>query len=313
MSGLLQPALSAVRNYVETYISQTDSYYDALRDKVIAAYDASGTTMPLDPQVTRFVFVTDRHCNIGMDRVIVALAKHVGADLIVSGGDDAFSGSFPFESACTGNLAAKSQEAGMTDVFVSGNHDSALTRADEIEQHIEVLGPEPVTADGLTFVGLPDPRTSRYGQGIRPSSDSAQARVLTTQGRAAGKIACGLDVPVIAVLHDPLAGEQAAAHGCGKITVALDGHTHKQIGPTALGRAANGTRIFQYVGASTGGAPGEGAVERTFASRLTVGPLNHDAALNLVSIDQRTGALAAVTAIHITPDQDVTIESLSVG
>jgi hypothetical protein len=34
-----------------------------------------------------------------MDRVIVALAQHFDIHLLVSGGDDAFSGSFPFEAA----------------------------------------------------------------------------------------------------------------------------------------------------------------------------------------------------------------------
>src|SRR5581483_715878 len=135
------------------------------------------------------------------------------------------------------------------------------------------------TDDGLTFVGLPDPRTSRYGQGIRPASPRAQNRLVTKQGRQVGNIACRSDGPVVAVLHDPSAGQAAITNGCGKVTVALDGHTHLQIGPTQI-PAAEGTTAYRFVGGSTGGAPGEGAVERNFASRLTVGPLNHDASIN---------------------------------
>jgi hypothetical protein len=245
-----------------------------------------------------------------MDRVIVALAQHYDIQLLVSGGDDAFSGSFPFESACTSNLAAKSQQAGMTDVFVAGNHDSAATRADEATQHIDVLDANLVTENGLTFVGLPDPRTSRYGQGIRPASKQAQRRLLTRQGRQVGHVACRSDTPVVAVLHDPIAGQAAIANGCGKVTVALDGHTHRQMGPTQI-PDATGNAAYRFVGGSTGGAPGEGAVEHSFATRLTVGPLNHNASINVVSIDKDTGSLAGVTVWHMTPEQDITVEQLA--
>jgi hypothetical protein len=67
----------------------------------------------------------------------------------------------------------------------------------------------------------------------------------------------------------------------------------------------------RFVGGSTGGAPGEGAVERSFASRLTVGPLNHDASVNVVSIDTTSGALVGVTVWHVTPDQDITVQQLT--
>jgi hypothetical protein len=133
-------------------------------------------------------------------------------------------------------------------------------------------------------------------------------RLLRAQGRATGRIACATRGPVIAVLHDPVAGAEAVRTGCGKVTLALDGHTHKQIGPTPL--SAGDLTAYQFVGGSTGGAPGEGAVERTFASRLTVGPLNHDASINIVSVDRTTGALVEVTVCHMTPDQGVTFQQL---
>jgi hypothetical protein len=305
VGGLLRPALSAIKNYVRTYVADTDSYYDQLRAAVLAELDAQNVQLPTGADVRSFLFVTDRHCNIGMDRVIVALGQHFGIHVLVSGGDDAFSGSFPFEAACTQNLASRSQQAGMIDVFVGGNHDSPMTLHEEADQHIKVLHGQVVTADGLRFVGLPDPRTSRYGQGIEPASSAAAKQLLTEQGGAAGQVACQAGGPVIAVLHDPLAGQQAIRNGCGAVTIALDGHTHRQIGPTAVGSGE------QFVGASTGGAPGESVVVRTFASRLTVGPLNHDASINIVSVDTATGALVAVTVCRITPTQDITFTQLN--
>ena len=308
VGGLLAPALTAVRNYITTYFADTDAYYNQLRDRLLAKIRDEQLTLPGGPDVANVVFVTDRHCNIGMDRVVVAVAEHYGLTVLVSGGDDDFSGSFQFESACTKNLAAKSQQAGMTDVFVAGNHDSAMTIADERNQHVKVLDGTPVTVDGLTFAGLPDPRSSRYGQGIQPASETERHRLLVRVGRETGRIACNADGPVVVVLHDPIAGNAALQNGCGRATLALDGHTHLQIGPTPVALPATGAIGYQFVGGSTGGAPGEGAVERTFASRLTVGPLNHRASFDIVSIDRATGALVGVTTYHFTPLQDITVE-----
>jgi hypothetical protein len=66
------------------------------------------------------------------------------------------------------------------------------------------------------------------------------------------------------------------------------------------------------VGGSSGGAPNENSVERTFASALTVGPLNHDATVNLVSYDTITARLAGVTVFRFTADQQIFVEQLPV-
>ena len=189
VGGLLKPALSAITKYVRTYVADTNDYYDQLRTTLLADLDAQSVQLPTGADVRSFVFVTDRHCNIGMDRVIVALGEHFDIHLLVSGGDDAFSGSFPFEAACTQNLASRSQRAGMTDIFVGGNHDSPMTLQDEAAQHIKVLDGQIVDAGGLRFIGLPDPRKSRYGQGIRPASSAAARQLVTEQGIDAGRLA----------------------------------------------------------------------------------------------------------------------------
>jgi len=312
VDGLLRPALAAAESYIKTYSTQTDAYYSALRDVLMRQLDVAPVTLPTGVDVAQFGFVTDRHCNTGMDRVDVALLKHLGVKTLVSGGDDAFSGSFSFESACTRTLAERARAAGITDVFVGGNHDSPETMAAEKKQKIKTLIGSPVTTDGLTFLGSPDPRTSRYGQGIRPSSNSAQRALVTAQGSAVGKTACGLKWPVIAVLHDPLAGLQALQDGCGHVTLALDGHTHVQAGPDAHA-LANGLVGYHFVGGSAGGAPNEHSIEKTFAARLTVGPLNHDAFVYVISVSRSTGSLVGVTTFRFTPDQLVYVSQQSLG
>jgi hypothetical protein len=315
VTGILRPLIEAAQSYIRTYFSDTDAYYDQLKSRLEQQLDTAEPQLPAAADGTDVVhlgFVTDRHCNIGMDRVVVALLSHYKIKTLVSGGDDDFSGSFPFESACTRNLAAKSQQAGITDVFVAGNHDSAQTLADERAQKIKVLDGELITTDGLTFAGYPDPRASRYGTGIQPSSAAVRAQLLDVQGERTGELACGSNSPVIVVLHDPRAGRDALGNGCGQAVLALDGHTHQQAGPTAISLPSGGSG-YQFVGASSGGAPNETSVERTFASQLTVGPLNHDATVNIVSLDRSTGALIGITVFRFTPEQEIVVSSLAPG
>jgi hypothetical protein len=313
IDGLLRPAVIAVQDYIEKYFDQTNTYYDELKTDLLDQLAAAPVTLPGGDDVVSVGFVSDRHCNIGMDRVIVAALEDFHVTTLVSGGDDAFSGTFPFESACTRNLADKSEQAGITDVFVGGNHDSTATIAAEQDQGITTLTGRVETADGIGFIGSPDPRTSRYGQGIDPEGHAAQDAVVSRQGREVGAAACAsTQDSLIAVLHDPLAGRTALQYGCGKIVLALDGHTHAQDGPNPIALPDGGTG-YQFTSGSTGGAPKGGAVEGSFASRLTVGPLNHDAVLNIVTVDRGTHALVGVTEVHFAPDQAITVTQQAVS
>ncbi|SHF60112.1 Predicted phosphohydrolase, MPP superfamily [Jatrophihabitans endophyticus] len=309
VSGLLSPALVAARNYIRTYAGQTDAYYDTLRDRLLARLDTGTVTLPVGTagqDVASFGFVADRHCNIGMDRVTVALLRRLGVHTLVSAGDDAFSGSFAFESVCTRNLAQQSRRADITDVMVGGNHDSPRTVRDERDQGMKTLEKDVVETDGLRFVGSPDPRTSRYGEGIRPATAAGRTRALDQQAQGIARVACSATAPLIAVAHDPTVGEQVLRDGCGKVTLALDGHTHQQAGPESVPLTGGGEGS-QFTGGSAGGAPGEAAVDRTFASSLTVGPLHHDAFVYVVGVDRKSGALVGITEFRFTPDQQISI------
>jgi hypothetical protein len=309
LTGLLRPAIAAADSYVHTYFADTDDYYRGLRDRLRRELEVTPVALPEGPDVVHFGFVTDRHCNIGMDRVIIELLDHFAVPTLVSGGDDDFSGSFPFESACTSDLAEKSKAAGVTDVFAAGNHDSAQTLTDERARGVRVLDGEVISIGDLHFIGSPDPRTSRYGQGIEPASSADQAALLEAQAARIARAACAQDEPLIIVLHDPRAGRQALENGCGKAVLALDGHTHVQRGPDPV--PLTDTSVgHQFVGGSSGGAPTENSIERSFASALTVGPLNHEATVNLVSYNRVSHRLVGVTVFHFQPDQRISVEQL---
>lgn len=301
VGGPFLPAFVSAESYIRQYFAETNSYYAELRTRLIDHLATTPVTLPSGSDVVTFGFVTDRHCNTGMDRVIVQLLQSVGAKTLVSAGDDAFSGSFSFESACTQGLATASHRAGITDVFVGGNHDSPMTLEDEHHQGIKVLDGKAISVNGLRFIGSADPRASRYGATIQPSAPAAQGAVVTAQGAAIGRAACAASAPLIAVLHDPQAGFVALEHGCGHIRLALDGHMHRQAGPIAQ-VLSDGTTGYRFSGASTGGAPNDADIERNFASKLTVGPLQHAATVNLVSVDRATGELIDITVCTVSPD-----------
>ncbi|MGH8861680.1 MAG: metallophosphoesterase family protein, partial [Jatrophihabitantaceae bacterium] len=295
-------------SYIERYFQQNNTYYDGLRSALLDWFDTNPVQLPQadNADVVQIGFVTDRHCNIGMDRVTVALLKRLGVSTLVSGGDDAFSGTFTFESACTRNLADKSAQAGITDVFAAGNHDSPYTIAQEVKQGIKTLAGDPVTVGGLTFLGSPDPRSSRYGQGMRPAQSSVQHALLEAQATAIGSRACKAGAPIIVVLHDPAAGKEAMQRGCGNVTIDLGGHTHIQNGPNPV-PLPNGGTGYQFIGASAGGAPSGSTTDRSLASQVTVGPLRNTATVNIVSIDKRTAALVGVTEFSFTPAMGITV------
>jgi hypothetical protein len=48
-------------------------------------------------------------------------------------------------------------------------------------------------------------------------------------------------------------------------------------------------------------------VDTSLAARVTVGPLNHDATVDIVSVDRTTGTLVGVTEYTFTPLQLITV------
>jgi hypothetical protein len=304
--GFLQPVVRYIADYVANYVSDTDIYYDKLQNKLADYLTKNPVAIPTGEDISTFGFVSDRHCNIGMDRVTMGLMNAYGIKTLILGGDDALNGSFNFEKACTSNLAERAKHLGIEVVGVGGNHDSPMTLQAESEQGIKILNSETATINGITFVGNSDQRASRYGTGMFPSNSDAQIKLTTSQGKEAAKIACDSDLKIVAILHDPNAGRTALENGCGNITLALDGHAHVQSGPTSID-LPNGTRGYQFTTASSGGAPGEEmASTASPLSELTVGPLNHPAGINIVSYNTKTGELVAITTFTFEPDMTIT-------
>jgi hypothetical protein len=177
----------------------------------------------------------------------------------------------------------------------------------EAKQGIHVLNNSAITIDGITFIGSPDPRTSHYGEKIRPSSTADQAAVLTKQARALAAVACKQKNNVVVLAHAPLVGRQVIQNGCNKAVTALDGHEHQESGPNTV-TLQDGSTGYQYTGPSAGGASTkEETTDSNPLSQLTIGTLNHDAYVEIASINHKTSQLVAITTFKFTPDHQISV------
>ena len=202
---------------------------------------------PLEGETTAVV-VTDRHDNIGMDQVARAIADRAGATTLIDLGDDTSNGA-SWEAFSINSLAREFR--GLDVVAVAGNHDQGKSVVKQMrDKGFEVLSGEPVTVDGIRFLGSSDPRSSGLTAGYN-GNESDNIAAVRAQDKALTEAACKEgDIGVIAV-HSPSSARRAAASGCADLV--LSGHLHRQVGPTVVA-GTNGRSTTTLTTGSTGGA-----------------------------------------------------------
>jgi predicted phosphodiesterase len=237
-----------------------------------------------DQGVSTFVFGSDIHCNIGMARVVGAVADMSGADAYIDGGDITMTGTSA-ENYCLDVLDDELPDK-LPRMIVKGNHDST-----ETTRHAKSRGwkvPEDSTAEmaGVTFFGTADPRRTVFGSGPQLETD-------LTSDQYAQKVAdeaCETDFDIM-LIHDAAVGAPSLRTGC--VDYALSGHWHRKVGPETFG---SGVR---YLSSTTGGA---------LANALTPGPLKMNAELSIIRVDNETKRPIDVQVITVTPDKKVLID-----
>jgi predicted phosphodiesterase len=202
---------------------------------------------PLTGETTALV-VTDRHDNIGMDPVARAVADRAEARLLIDLGDDTSNGA-SWETFSVNSLAREFEDFDI--VSVAGNHDTGSTVRKQMEDKgFTVLSGEPVTVDGIRFLGSSDPRSSGLTAGYN-GAELDNISAIRKQDEELTKAACDDgDVGVIAV-HSPSSASKAAGSGCADLV--LSGHLHRQVGPTLV-NGTNGRSTTKLTTGSTGGA-----------------------------------------------------------
>ncbi|HET8716821.1 MAG TPA: metallophosphoesterase [Nocardioidaceae bacterium] len=232
--------------------SAVDTYTKSLR----FYNDAALTARALSPQLrqpgegeTAVLLVSDRHDNIGMDKVARAIADAAGATALFDAGDDTSTGSsweaFSLESL---NSAFDDFDRFM----VAGNHDHgdfvATYLADLGFHHLKgkaVEGP-----GGIRLLGVDDPRSSGLG-----SWRDTSGLTFDEHRQQLGDLVCEYDARgeriTTLLVHDANSGDDALARGC--VDLVVGGHIHSQLGPTRV-MGSNGEIGYTYTNGTTGGA-----------------------------------------------------------
>lgn len=229
-----------VESAVSTFQQSTEFY--------AAAAEAAGVLdlrRPGDSE-TVAVLISDRHDNIGMDRVARAIGDRAGATAVLDAGDDTSTGQ-PWEAFSLDSVSEAFE--GYDRFAVPGNHDAG----DFVGDYLDGLGW--TTLDGAVvdgpgggrLIGVADPRSSGLGN-WRDETGLSFAEV----GERFSEAVCASDERVATVLvHDVNLARQALADGCADLVVG--GHVHVEIGPTRVS-GENGAVGYSYTTGTTGGA-----------------------------------------------------------
>ncbi len=215
-----------------------------------AAEEAAGLDLrePEDGE-TVALLVSDRHDNIGMDRVARAIGEAAGATVVLDAGDDTSTGQ-PWEAFSLDSLQAAFED--WERIGVAGNHD----HGDFVSTYLADLGwtmldGEVVDAPwGGTLLGVDDPRSSGLGS-WRDETGLSFGEVETRLA----DVACAAEedgerVSTVLV-HDANLGREALARGC--VDLVVGGHTHVQNGPDPV-VGDDGAIGYRWTNGTTGGA-----------------------------------------------------------
>ncbi|MFC7361775.1 metallophosphoesterase [Nocardioides astragali] len=225
--------------------------YDKSKEFYSAAAEAAADLDLREPEEgeTVALLVSDRHDNIGMDRVARAVGEAGGATVVLDAGDDTSTGQ-PWEAFSLDSLAGTFAE---WDRFgIAGNHDNGtFVRTYLADEGWTMLDGEVVDAPwGGTLLGVDDPRSSGLGNWREETGLSFTEVGERLADAACDAVADGDRVSTVLV-HDANLGREALSRGC--VDLVLGGHTHVQAGPDPV-EGEDGATGYTWTNGTTGGA-----------------------------------------------------------
>ncbi|MCL4473195.1 MAG: metallophosphoesterase family protein [Actinobacteria bacterium] len=225
---------------------------------------------PPEADTIRVLHVSDMHSSAAGADLTKSAVKLYNADFVIDTGDLTDLGT-SFEMG----YPATYLPLPVPYFWIGGNHDTPLvTRTMRETPGVTVLGDEFKTAGDMVIGGFPDPAALSITP--EPSSDVIQAK---EAARIAGLVDAQKPRPFMVAVHDP----KQAVLLAGKVSVVVDGHTHRQ------GITVDKGTVFLDAGSTGGGG------FRSF---------NHDAetpnTLQVLYIRKDSLKLVAVDSISIS-------------
>jgi hypothetical protein len=228
-------------------LSALDSYGYARTFYDSAAEAAEDLTLrqPAEGETVALV-VSDRHDNIGMDRVARAVADAAGATAVLDAGDDTSTGQ-PWEAFSLDSLAVTFDD--LDRWAVAGNHDhGGFVRSYLKKRGWVVASGKVIEGPGdSTLLAFDDPRSSGLGWWREPREGT-----VAEQAEKAADVACASEERVGTLLvHDANVGREALRRGC--VDLVLGGHVHVASGPDPV-VGTNGQTGWTHTTGTAGGA-----------------------------------------------------------
>ena len=259
-------------------------YYGEIKDKVASI--AHQLRQPEEGE-TVALLVADRHDNIGMDPVALAIAEAAGVSTVLDAGDDTSSGA-SWEAFSIDSLMETFADYEV--VVAPGNHDNTGFVANRFkDKGAHVLAGEPIEVNGISILGVPDPRYSDYTPEKRDGE-----MTIEELGEQVADIACSNDEPISTLLvHDRNVGDIALEKGC--IDAVFAGHDHTVSQIEVMGE--DGEMGYGYTSGSTGGAAMSFALGKK---------LQRDASLALITYNTEERPIG-IQPITVTVQQEIIV------
>lgn len=236
--------------------------------------------------------LSDRHDNVGMDRVAKAIAERGGAEAVFDTGDDTSTGEH-WEAFSLDSLDNAFEDYARW--AVAGNHDHGSF----VRSYLSDLGwtyfdGEVIDGPGDTrLLGVDDPRSSGLGN-WRDESGLTFGEVTTRLADAACRADEDGDRVDTLLVHDTDLGDEALSRGC--VDLVIGGHTHVTDGPHRV-TGENGKVGYTFTVGTAGGA----------AYAIAIGTkLRRAAALALITY--RDGRPAGIQTVDIETTGRFTVE-----
>jgi hypothetical protein len=231
-------------------LSAVDTY-DKSKEFYSTAAEAAADLDLREPEEgeTVALLVSDRHDNIGMDRVARAVGEAAGATVVLDAGDDTSTGQ-PWEAFSLDSLVGTF--ADWERFGVAGNHDHGTFVSTYLaDEGWTMLAGDVVDAPwGGTLLGVDDPRSSGLGS-WRDETGLSFTEVGERLAEAACEATADGDRVSTVLVHDANLGREALARGC--VDLVLGGHTHVQAGPDEV-VGEDGATGYTWTNGTTGGA-----------------------------------------------------------
>ena len=277
-----------VQSALDSY-KVSSAFYTQAAQEVAALADQ--LHQPVEGQ-TVGVLVSDRHDNIGMDRVARAIADAGGATFLMDSGDDTSTGS-SWEAFSLESLDDAFD--GIDDrYYVAGNHDHGSFVTDQAtDLGFTTLDGKVVDGpDGIRFLGVDDPRSSGLGN-WRDETGLSFDEVTQRLASASCKADQDGDRVSTLLVHDANLGRTALRRGC--VDLVLAGHLHVVVGPDEV-TGDNGQVGWRFTTGTTGGA--------AYAIAIGTKP-RRDATVTLVTY--RDGRPVGLQWVSLSPLGDFTV------